>query len=401
LKVIDKSEDDCLIQIQSLCKDLHAIVDRLEQNTISEMKSRKTSLGNQIQADVDKIDDVTEKLQKLLGACKDGGDTNEALSYVGFTKCHEMIFNAQLLLQNIANKDDFKMSFEPFKEIKEYLSSLEMLGDVICDGGEKLYQVETHVLHNIKVQNDRKTCRIAEICRIASGEFLLSDSNNSKLKLVSNIFKVISTLDVPNFPNEVTSTGQHDAAVAVDNRIDKGEILLVRVKAARINHTRTIKLRHRCIGLVHHNDNLYVSDSTTLHVYDIAGGQGRQLYSDRTGWSTVNSCAVSPDGSQLIITAQSEHQLITLNKDGTKLSTLTHPELIQPYFDHFTPQGHLFLCCNASVMQVMERGVKKTVKTLAGTNNYLTKPESLFFNSSNSTLIIGHNNNNIVELKLK
>jgi len=140
LKVIDKSGDDCLIQIQSLCKDLHTIVDHLEQNTISEMKSHKTSLGNQIQADVDKIDDVTEKLQKLLEAFKDGCDTNEALSYIGFTKCQEMILNAQLLLQDIAKKDDYKMSFEPFKEIKENLSLHKMLGKVLWKGGTNLYQ---------------------------------------------------------------------------------------------------------------------------------------------------------------------------------------------------------------------------------------------------------------------
>ena len=119
LKVIDKSGDDCLIQIQSLCKDLHAIVDRLEQNTISEMKSGKTSLGNQIQADVDKIDDVTEKLQKLLEAFKDGCDTNEALSYIGFTKCQEMILNAQHLLQHIAKKTTTKCHLSLSKKSKK------------------------------------------------------------------------------------------------------------------------------------------------------------------------------------------------------------------------------------------------------------------------------------------
>jgi len=150
LKVIDKSEDDCLIQIQSLCKDLHAIVDRLEQNTISEMKSRRTSLGNKIQADVNKIDKVTEKLQKLLEAFKDGCDTNEALSYIGFTKCQEMILKAQLLLQDIANKDDYKMSFKPFKRIKEDLSSHEMLGRVLWEGGIHLYQAMLTLFNRVR-----------------------------------------------------------------------------------------------------------------------------------------------------------------------------------------------------------------------------------------------------------
>ena len=411
LKVIDKSDDVCLIQIQSLCKDLHAIVDRLEQNTISEMKSRKTSLGNKIQADVDQVDDVTEKLQKLLEAFKDGCDTNEALSYIGFTKCHDMIFNAQLLLQDITNKDDFKMSFEPFKGIKEYMSSLKMLGEVTCEGGKKplpgpdhVFEVETQVQHNVKVADDGETCYIAGICRLANGEFLLSDTTNSKLKLVSSSFKVISTLDVPDFPRELSSTGQLEAAVAVDNLKDRHEILLVRVKAGKIEHTRTIKLQHRCLGLAHCGGHLYISDWTALHVYDMASGQSRQLYIDWTGEYPVHRCAVSPDGSQIYITNRNKHQLIILNKDGTKLSTLTHPELQCPYYVHVTPQGHLFVSCVdlGTVVQVVTRDGKKTVKTLAGTRNYLTKPVSLYFISSNSTLVVRQfENDNIIELRLK
>ena len=115
------------------------VFDRLERQTVADMESRKTSLGNEIQADVDRIDDVTDKLQKSLDAFKDGGDTNKVLSYIGFTKCEKMVSNAQLVLQNIADKEDFKLSFEPFKEITEITEnlSLERLGDVICIGVEK------------------------------------------------------------------------------------------------------------------------------------------------------------------------------------------------------------------------------------------------------------------------
>jgi len=408
---MDKSGDDCLIQIQSMRKDLNAIFDRLERNTISEMKSRKTSLGNKIQADVDQLDDVTEKVQKLFEAFKDGCDTNEALSYIGFTKCHGMIFNAQLFLQDITKTDDFKVSFEPFKRIKEYMSSLEMLGEVACEGGEKLlpgpdhvFEVETQVQHNVKVADDRERCRIAGICRLINGEFLLSDTNNSKLKLVNSSFKVISTLNVPDLPRELSSTGQREAAVAVDDHKDRHEILLVRVKAGKIEHMRTIKFQHRCIGVVHHNGHLYISDSTALHVYDMVGGQDRQVYSDRAWEYTVTSCAVSPDGSQIYIINLDHHQLIILNKNGKKLSTLTRPELKNPYCDHITPQGHLFVsCCTlGTVVQVVEEDGKKTVKTLARWINFLILPISLCFNSSNNTLVVGQfGNNNIVELKLK
>ena len=302
------------------------------------------------------------------------------------------------------------MTFQPFKEIIEYLSSLEMLEEVICEGGEKplpgpdhVFEVEKHVLHNVKVADEKNVCFITGICRLANGEFLLSDRDNSKLKLLNSSYQVMSTSDVPDNPRVVCSTGQREAAVTVDDTKDRHEILLVRVKAGKIEQMRTIKRQHTCGGLAHHGGYLYVTAKTALHVYDMAGGEGRQLYSDKNGVITVVSCAVSPDGSRIYITNATHHQLITLNKDGTTLSTLTHPELRFPSSPHVTAQGHVFVTCRGidTVVQVTEKNNQQTVVTLTGKNNGLTKPLSLCFNSNSSLLVGQLDDDNIVELKLK
>ena len=245
---------------------------------------------------------------------------------------------------------------------------------------------------------------IAGMCRLATGEFLLSDSTNSKIKLLNNTFDIISTIDVPN-TTDVCCTGQREAAVGVDDGEDIHEILLVRVHAGKIEQKRTIKLQHTCDGLARHGDHIYTTTGTGLYVFDMALGHDRQLYSDETGEITVYGCAVSPDGSCIYITNIDHHQFITLNKDGTKLSTLTHPELKDSQCVHVSPRGHVFVSCTAlgSVVQV---GIKEdgtqTVTTIAGKNNELTAPFSLCFNSSSNTLVVGeYCGNKIVELKLK
>jgi len=424
------------------------IFDRLERQSVADMESRKTSLGNEIQADVDRIYDVTNKLQTLLDAFKDGGDTNEVLSYIGFTKCGKVISNAQLVLQNIADKDDFKLSFEAYKEIIENLSSLERLGEIICVGVEKplpgldhVFEVKKHVLHNVGMADDNdnaasdttasvddddddddddheekeekeeeekgddgNACDIAGICKFATGEFLLSDQKNSKLKLLNSTFDIISTIDFPDI-TDVCCIGQREAAVSVDDDNDRHEILLVRVNARKIEHKRTIKLQHICGYLAYHGDHIYITTGTALHVYDMASGHDRQLYVDETGGTTVFGCAVSPDGSRIYVTNADHHQLITLNKDGTKLSTFTHPEVNDPACVHVSPRGHVFVSCSdlGTVVQVsMKEDGTQAVTTLAGEDNDLTKPISLCFNSSSNTLVVGQlDDKNIVELKLK
>jgi len=213
----------------------------------------------------------------------------------------------------------------------------------------------------------------------------------------------MSTSNVPDWPRDVCSTGQREAAVSVDGK-DRREIMLVRVKVEKIEHIKTIKLQHFCAGLAHHGGQLYITTNTALHVYDMADGKGMKMYSDgRKVGINVNKCAVSPDGCRIYITSTTHNQLITLNKDGTMLSTLTHPELQCPITPHVTAQGHVFVTCydRGTVVQVTENNNHQTVTTLAGENNGLTKPVSLCFNSNYSLVVGLLNNNNIVELKLK
>jgi len=324
-----------------------------------------------------------------------------------------MIWNAKVLLQKLNIKDKNKMLFEPYTQIAENLSSFEMLGEVICDGREKpplrpdhVFEVEKHVLHNVKMEGDTDNCNISGLCKLASGEFLLIDNYNLKIKRLNSNYKVTSSCDVPEHPQDVCVVGEREAAVTVNKSSEnRHEIHLFRVRSGGLMKTRTIKLQHRCIELAHHSGNLYITTDTSLHVYNISSGQGRQLYSDETGEYTVFRCAVSTDGSRIFITNITHDQLITLNKDGTKLSTLTHPELQDPWDAHVTSLGHMFVSCGVLNTVVQVVGMKdgtQTVKPLTGKKEKLAGPRALCFNSSTNTLVVGlFENDNIVELQLK
>jgi len=408
MKSVSQSGDKSLRQIRTLRQQVNEMFDRLEKKTIHEIDSRKTSLESKINADVDRIAVVTENLQKLLDEIKDKGKS-DAESYICFKKCDAMVRAANDLVEKVTSHDDYAISFQPYKGILDYLSSLESLGDVTVVGDEKplpgpdhVFRVESSQMHNVQVVGDGGECNIYGACALPSGEYLLADVyNNHRLKLFSRDFKVITSLDVPKFPYDVCCTGEHEAAVAVNHDgEDRHEILLVQVQAGKIKKTRTIKLRHRCEGLAQNGGQLYVTTCTSLHVYDLKSGQDRQLYSDETGQYTFYKCAVSPDGSRIYITNNTHHQLITLNKDGTKLSTLTHPELRYPCAVHVSSLGHVFISCphRNTVVQV----VGNDVSTLAGVKDGVTNPRALCFNSSSNTLVVSqYKNDNIVELKLK
>ena len=407
-KVVDKSGDVCLQQIYALRQHFNAIFHRLEQRSVSEIENGKSSLDGKIQTDVERIDAVTQRLQKLSDDLNDGSENNEAKSYIGFAKCDDLIWNAKVLLQDIIENDKYKLSFQPNRSITEFLSSLEMLGEVICNGGVKLlpgpdcvFEAKQHALHNVKVAKDKDICTIVGICKVATGECLLADNHNSKLKLLNSNYKVISTCDVPEYPQDVCLTGEREAAVTVNDK-NQHEIYFFRVRSGTLLKTRTIKLQHPCFGLAHSHGDLYITTNTDLYLYNTARGRSKKLYSDKTGPYSVYRCAVSSDGSRIFITNTDHSRLVITNKDGTKLSTLTHPDLMYPRYVHVTSQNHVFVSCHHTVVQVGMNDGKQTVTPLAGEEEGLTSPRSLCFNGSTDTLVVGLlDDDNVVELQMK
>ena len=398
--------------MHALRQQFNAIFDRLEQRSVFEIENGKSSLEGKMQTDIDRIDDVIERLQKLVKDLNDGGENNEAKSYIGLAKCDDVIWNAKVLLQDINKKKKYKLSFQRNKSITKFLSSLDMWGVVICGGVKPLpgpncvFEVEKHVQHNVKVSHDTGLCRIIGLCKLATGEFLVADHTNSKLKLIDNNYGVTSTCDVLKYPRDVCLTGEREAAVSVnDNDKGRNELHFFRIRAGTLLKTRTIKLQHPCIGSAYSSGALYITANTDLYEYNISSGQSKKLYSDKTGSYTVFRCAVSHDGSRIYITNFYNHQLITLNTDGTKLFTLTHPELKHPADVHVTSLNHMFVSCyslNIVVQVVKMNNGKQAVTRLAGKEEGITDPNALCYNSSTDTLVVGlYENDNIVELQMK
>ncbi|KAH3846414.1 hypothetical protein DPMN_088715 [Dreissena polymorpha] len=114
----------------------------------------------------------------------------------------------------------------------------------------------------------------------------------------------------------------------------------------------------------------------------------------------VYKCAVSTDGSRLYVTNRSNHKLLTLSVDGTVLSSLEDPALLNPIGVHVSEAGQLLVCGEGSnnLVQVdSERGMV----TLASEENGLHYPYSVYYSERTSRLIVAQNSKNILVIKTK
>ncbi|KAH3825115.1 hypothetical protein DPMN_126988 [Dreissena polymorpha] len=117
----------------------------------------------------------------------------------------------------------------------------------------------------------------------------------------------------------------------------------------------------------------------------------------------VWKCAVSPTGDRLYITDNWHDKLLTLAREGTLLATYTDPALWRPVGLHVTPAGQVLVCgaWSDTVLQVGWKG-KSKLATLATREDGVSDPESVYYSSTTSSIIVGQRwDNNILVYRVE
>ncbi|XP_052778629.1 uncharacterized protein LOC128216077 [Mya arenaria] len=252
------------------------------------------------------------------------------------------------------------------------------------------------------MSDDKCQCNIYGLCEMPSGEFVIADRDNCKVKLLDKEYRVIDHCDVPWNPWGVCHIDGNEVAVSVytDNTNRRG-LYFINSTNGKFVTTRKLSFTHECFGAAHHGGKLYISSSTALYVYTLSGKKVKTLYEEKSGGRTVMKCVISNDGETIYITNYGTHQLITLDKNGNLLASLTDPYMTYPTGVHVTPAGHVFVCCfdSDAVMQVDKDG-KKKLATLARERDGVYGPYDLFFSSRTSSLIVGGWKDTLLVIKL-
>ncbi|KAH3854420.1 hypothetical protein DPMN_096962 [Dreissena polymorpha] len=110
-------------------------------------------------------------------------------------------------------------------------------------------------MYSVKIERDRCECCITGICVTATGELLITDQANYKVKLLDQTYKVMAHFDLSDVPNSMFSIDSSLVAVAVCNN----GVHFIRVTNGQLVQERTLALKHICKGIAHHQGNLYIT----------------------------------------------------------------------------------------------------------------------------------------------
>ncbi|XP_052817011.1 uncharacterized protein LOC128243338 [Mya arenaria] len=391
-----------LAEIKALRKELNQILDKLEQKTVEQLDGMMKDLEKSLEDDIETCTHMNELLKIMMDKFGQiAGKNKETKCYVGHRKCQTKLTEAQNLVHEIQGKSEEALHFKSDSSIVPFLRNQHMFGapERVITVAKSLNSVYVYKglgskKFSVRIKKDKKTCSIEGICELPSGDLVIADSKNKRVKLLDMTYKVTAHLDLPVPPLHLCNLTGSEIAVVIDD--DKMHaICILTVTRGQFQVSRKFTTDHQCKSIAYHQGQLYICSYSALYQYTMDGRLVKVLKKD----IGINTCAVSPDGQIIYIAEFDTNPLITLDKNGQVFTKLKDPELKYACGVCVSPSGHVFVCVveTESVVQVDREGRQKLATVADG----LDFPQSVWFSECNSCLIVGNGeNDSIVVIKM-
>ncbi|XP_052247776.1 uncharacterized protein LOC127855903 isoform X2 [Dreissena polymorpha] len=410
MQSLQASYDKQLYVIHDTRKKINSILDNIEKNTMKELDDKLASLKASVKTDADNCSKLKNELKQLNDAIHDIVDKGKAeLTFIASKKCMEKIEQSETYLMQNSFQVESSLTFQADRDFQQYLSKLSGLGKIVLSTKKTLVLVDPDQAltvqgkseYNVSLQRE-KNCYIIAICDFSEDQILVADCLNERVKLLNHQYQVVCHYDLNGYPRDMCKITPSEVAVTVDDTMTH-EVQFVSVNGGQLVKGRMLQFQHRCFGIAHIMQDLYLTSGTALYKYSMKGALLTKLYEDTSDRLTVYKCAVSPSGDKIFITNHSHSMVLTLARDGTVLQTFTDPDLQHPRGIHVTALGQVLVCGASSdtILQLDGEG-KKKLATLATRRDGLNYPGSVFYNRSTASLIVGQwSSDNILVLRVK
>ncbi|KAH3749785.1 hypothetical protein DPMN_184298 [Dreissena polymorpha] len=151
--------------------------------------------------------------------------------------------------------------------------------------------------YNVKIKSDvSQTCYISGICILPSGETIVADYTNKRVKMLDKHYNVYGDLKVDGNPQDICQILPEQVAITFENRVQFINV----IKKGRLPYAihgisvyETRELPHATLGITYHQGDLYITSGTALYHYDLSGTDlthKKSLYEDTGSGITGKMC---------------------------------------------------------------------------------------------------------------
>ena len=262
---------------------------------------------------------------------------------------------------------------------------------------------------NVKVPSDARDADITGSAFLPSGQLILCDWDNNKLKLLDKNLQMKESIDVPGQPWDVAPVNQHQVIVTFPGQ---RYLQFIQVTPSlALGHT--VDLGMECRGVTVSRGSIYIlfreSEEGKIGVYDLTGKKKRIIdpYNGKDGNVLIKYpwyIAVSNDEKIFVSGGYAQSSTPTvycLESSGNVLYTVSNPVFKDCRGISVDENKNLLVCDHRSHKVFLITKDGKEVREFLTEKDGVCRPDTVSFRRSAGTLVVGGWHNNILVFTLK
>ena len=273
-------------------------MDELENTSLKELDEIRSTFQTHLKENVDNCSRLKDELQQLEVAGQGIGDkSNKEIEFIARMKCLDKIQVSKEYLQKNPVEVQSSIIFQANMDIEKYLSQQASLGRVLesmqsltlKQNPDKVLTMKRKYEYNVNIPIDTaRNCSITGICSLPSGQVIVADFNNEKVKLFDQHYNTSSRCDMSCAPIDICLITSSEVAVTLDG----GGVQFISVSNGQLVNGRKLQLPYKAAGICHHQGALYITALSALYHYTLTGDLVKMLYKD-TGGAHTGKCIVN------------------------------------------------------------------------------------------------------------
>ena len=405
LNILSLEAKDCQDRAKQFREELSRNLERMEAKTLSDINVFKTQETKTITQQIDtckaaqnSLDTYSRKLQ----LAKEQHEKQGILMYN--IQLSQAVKSFTTITEEIT-KEVYQphISFECNQAIN--IAADQDLGTVRCNtsripqqkGFDEMSVTAGNKI-NVKLQSDAKNAYISGSTFLPSGELVLCDCNNNKLKLLDKSLQMKESIDVPAQPWDVAPVNQHQVIVTFPY---EQYLQFIQVTPSlALGHK--VDLGMECRGVAVSRESIYISSVDSgeckIEIYDLTGKKKRMIgpYSCKDGSNLQLKKPLYIDvlNDEKIFVSDVDDKSNTstvycLESNGNVLYSISNPSFKRCRGISVDENENLLLCDMISHKVFLITRDGKEVREFLTEKDGLYMPLTTSFRRSDGTLVVG------------
>ena len=259
---------------------------------------------------------------------------------------------------------------------------------------------------NVMVPSDARDASITGPAFLSSGQLILCDGYNNKLKLLDENLQMKESIDVPGRPGDIAVVNQHQVILTFP---EQQYLRFIQVTPSlALGHT--VDLGMQCYGVTVSRESIYIlfseSGEGKIGIYDLTGKKKRIFgpYNGKDGKELIKwpfYIAVSNDEKIFVSGESPTPTVYCLESSGNVLYTVSNPSLTNCRGIIVDENENLLVCDVFSYKVFLITQDGKEVREFLTKKDGLYRPFTVSFRRSDGTLVVVGHHNNILVFTLK